>query len=152
MVGPQPLGVGAAGHRVEHLVDGLDAVLFKLVGHTGEDFRQHARIVAGAVMVERAQLIVVAQRIKGVARQTAVEVARKRNGVEICIVEPHPVPLAHRTDEADVEVGVVRDEHAVLGKIQKRLHRLRLRRGVGDRFVGDARSVGRCSRGWACRG
>ena len=93
-------------------------------------------------MVEFAQLEIVAQAVESVPFEFGVEMARDGDRIYVRIIEFKLVFFRDAAYEAHVEICVVRHKHGVAGKIQKRLHRVALRRRAGDHFVGDAGEFG----------
>ena len=118
----------------QRVIDGLDVVHGPraLRGEHRQEFRHDARddhrVVRGAVVVELRQ----AQMVRDDIQFEALELRAKGLGegerVEKDRGEADPVPPGGGAEEADVEMGVVGDQRAVSGKVQKHPQRLVLAR------------------------
>ena len=142
VVGFQLQGVRLLRHGVVEAGDVPDAVLLEALDHAAEDHREHFGVVAGAVMIEVAEAVVLRERVEAVVLEFRVHVAGHGHGVEVGIRKIQPVLLRRRADEARVEGGVVGDEHAVSDEGIERLQRFSDRRRVRDHRVGDPGELG----------
>ena len=142
MISAQLQRVGVLAHGAVDAPEVGDALTHQLFGHLEVNHRQHLRVVAGAVMIEVAELVVFGERVELVLLQFGIGEARERDRIKIGIFERNLQLLGSGADKARIEVCVVRNQEAVARKLQKRRDSLVDFRRVGDHFVGDAGQLG----------
>ena len=142
MVGAQIQRVGARLHDLVDAPEVGNALVHQLLGHLEVDHRQHLRVVAGAVMVEVAEAVMLGEDVQLVLLEVGVGKAGERDRVEIGIGERDLQLLGGGADETRIEVGIVRDQHPVARKFEKSGDGFINRRRVGHHLVGDAGQLG----------
>ena len=129
-------------HGAVHLVNIRYALAMQLIRHLREYGGEHSGIVGCAVMIEIAQRIVFAYRIKRVLGKIGIKIPRKRKCIQIGVSELYMVFLAGTADKSDVKSGIVRHKHSSAGKFEKLLNGLGSLRSAGNRFVGYSGKTG----------
>ena len=135
----------------QRVIDRLDVVhsLRPLGGEHGQEFAHDARddhrVVRGAVMVELRQVQVVRHDVELEALQLRAQRLGERERVKEHRRKADVVPSGRRAHEADVEVGVVRDDRPIADEVHEHPKRLVLERRalhVARADAGELRDVG----------
>ena len=130
-----------------YLLQRFDVLLAHILENMGVNSRQHSRIIAGAVVVERRQLQIVRHGIQLVILQALIQGTTQGNGVHRRELIGHATPLCSGTNKAGIKARIMRHQHtAIAAEIVERLQRLFLRRSVRHHGIGDAGQLHNLSR------
>ena len=113
MIGRQAGRVCFLRHIGSQRFERPDTALVQIGTHGEPYVRQHFRIVAGTVMVEVAQLIVIGNRVQLMVFQIRQKVARQRQRIQIGIRKRNTVPVCRRAEKARIKVGVMGDQQYI---------------------------------------